>query len=243
MLVDLAHSIRPGMPVFPGDPEVDVRPAAELERDGFAVARLELGSHSGTHLDAPAHSIAGGRTIDAVALDELTGPAVVLQLPGLAPREVITRAHLAPLLDGDDAQDRGSSAPDEATALDGPEVDGGGDSAAPSGLGGARIVLLATGWDTHWGSEAYFAHPVLAPDACRALLDAGMHVLGMDTLNPDPSDGGELAVHQLVLGGDHLIIENLRGLTALPCRVEFAGVPLPVENADGSPIRAYARPN
>lgn len=241
MLIDLAHPIRPGMPVFPGDPEVDVRPAAELERDGFAVARLELGSHSGTHVDAPAHSIAGGRTIDEVAVDELTGPAVVLQLPGLAPREVITRAHLAPLLGADGSHDRDNGASGEATALVGPEA-GGGNSAAPSGLGEARIVLLATGWDAHWGSDDYFAHPVLAPDACQALLDAGMHVLGMDTLNPDPSDGGELAVHQLLLGGDHLIIENLRGLTALPGRVEFAGAPLPIENGDGSPIRAYARP-
>ncbi|MFD2758062.1 cyclase family protein [Gulosibacter faecalis] len=208
MFVDLAHPLRSGMPVFPGDPAVAVRPAAELERDGFAVARLELGSHSGTHVDAPAHSIAGGRTIDAVGLDELVGDAVVVQLPGLAPREVISRARLAPLLD--------------------------------AGLGGARIVLLATGWDTRWGTPDYFAHPTLDPDACRALLDAGMHVLGVDTLNPDPSDGADLPVHGAVLGGDHLIVENLRRLTELPARVRFAGVPLRIAEGDGSPIRAYA---
>ncbi|WP_125107125.1 cyclase family protein [Gulosibacter massiliensis] len=207
MLIDLSHPIGTGMPVFPGDPEVTVRPAAELERDGFAVARLELGSHSGTHVDAPAHSIAGGRTIDQVALDELVGEAAVLQLPGLAAGEVITVERLAPLLD--------------------------------AGLGGARIVLLATGWDAHWGEASYFAHPTLGADACRALIEAGMHVLGMDTLNPDPSDGGELEVHRLVLGSDRLIIENLRGLTGLPSRVRFAGVPLRLDAGDGSPIRAY----
>jgi kynurenine formamidase len=109
-----------------------------------------------------------------------------------------------------------------------------------AGLGDARIVLLATSWDAHWGEAAYFEHPTLGADACRALIDAGMHVLGMDTLNPDPSDGGELGLHQLVLGSDRLIIENLRGLTGLPSHVRFAGVPLRIDAGDGSPIRAYA---
>lgn len=208
MIVDLSHPLHSGMPVFPGDPEVWVQPAAEIERDGFAVARLELGSHSGTHVDAPAHSIAGGRTIDEVGLDELHGPAVVLQVEGLSSGDVITAEHLAPLL---------------------------GDR-----FGGARIVLLATGWDTHWGTDKYFAHPTLSREACEVLIDAGMHVLGVDTLNPDPSDGSTLEVHELLLGNDHLIVENLRGLTTLPREVHFTGVPLRIDSGDGSPIRAFA---
>ena len=86
---DLSHPIRSGMQVYPGDPAVDLEPALELDRDGAAVTTLHLGSHSGTHVDAPAHTVAGGRTMDAVALDELVGDALVLHVPGLADHATI----------------------------------------------------------------------------------------------------------------------------------------------------------
>ena len=86
---DLSHPIRSGMQVYPGDPEVDLSAALELERDGAAVTALHLGSHSGTHVDAPAHTVAGGRTMDAVDLDELVGDALVIRVPGLADRATI----------------------------------------------------------------------------------------------------------------------------------------------------------
>ena len=86
---DLSHPIRSGMQVYPGDPEVDLSAALELERDGAAVTALHLGSHSGTHVDAPAHTVAGGRTMDAVGLDELVGDALVIRVPGLADRATI----------------------------------------------------------------------------------------------------------------------------------------------------------
>lgn len=77
--VDLSLSIAAGMPVYPGDPEVGVDTALTIDRDGVAVARLDMGSHTGTHLDAPAHSIQGGRTVDEIPLDVLWGEAAILQ--------------------------------------------------------------------------------------------------------------------------------------------------------------------
>lgn len=206
--IDLSHTIATGLPVYPGDPDVTVESAATIDADGFAVTSLRLGSHSGTHVDAPSHTIPGGRTIDQVRLNELCGAAVVLQLPGLEPLAPITTERLKPLLD--------------------------------TGLGGARIVLLATGWDQHWGSDTYFEHPVITPETALALVDLGMHVLGTDTLNPDPTGGDTLPVHSVVLGGDHLIIENLCGLSALPQRIHFTAQPLRLGGVDGSPVRAFA---
>ncbi|GGC78302.1 cyclase [Tersicoccus solisilvae] len=97
MLVDLTQPIRPGMTVVPGDPLVDCRPALTLADDGVAVTGLRLGSHTGTHVDAPAHVVPGGRTVDRVDLGELTGEALVLRVDGLAPGEVITLARLGDL--------------------------------------------------------------------------------------------------------------------------------------------------
>ena len=64
-------------------------PARSLERDGYRVTHLHLGSHSGTHLDAPSHVVEDGATVDALPLHLLVGPAVVVDLRDLGPREPV----------------------------------------------------------------------------------------------------------------------------------------------------------
>jgi len=70
------------MVVYEGDPPVVVSPALSLDRgDPANVSRLTLGSHTGTHVDAPRHFIAGAAPIDAAPLDVLMGPARVVAWP------------------------------------------------------------------------------------------------------------------------------------------------------------------
>ncbi|MDA3146795.1 cyclase family protein [Leucobacter sp. UCMA 4100] len=83
-MIDLSHELRTAMPVYPGDPEVAIADALTLERDGVAVSELHLGSHSGTHLDAPSHTVQGGRTLAEVSLDELVGEALIIHAEGVA---------------------------------------------------------------------------------------------------------------------------------------------------------------
>jgi arylformamidase len=83
VIIDISRPIGPDTPVWPGDPPVIVEPVARLEAgDPAAVSRLVLGTHTGTHVDPPAHFIAGGVTVDALPLDVLVGPAVVADLSG-----------------------------------------------------------------------------------------------------------------------------------------------------------------
>jgi kynurenine formamidase len=204
---DLSHPLRTGMQVYPGDPSVHLSPALELERDGAAVTSLHLGSHTGTHVDAPAHTVAGGRTMDLVALEELVGDALLIRVPGLADRATIGVDDLGDL----------------------PER-------VPS------IVVVDTGWARHFGTERALRHPALGVDAARLLLERGMHVLGVDTLSPDPTNAAgttEFPVHEVVLGADGLIIENLTGLDGLPSRVRIGVFPLRLAD-DGAPARAVA---
>ncbi|PWJ49896.1 Kynurenine formamidase [Quadrisphaera granulorum] len=84
-VVDLSHPVRSGMPVFPGDPAVTTEPALDVAADGCAVTALHLGSHSGTHVDAPSHVIPGGATLDQLDLALFTGPALVVDARGHAP--------------------------------------------------------------------------------------------------------------------------------------------------------------
>lgn len=75
---DLTHPLGPRTDVFPGDPRVRFRPHADYAREGYRVTHVELGTHAGTHLDAPAHVVPGGLTVDRIPLETLVGPARVL---------------------------------------------------------------------------------------------------------------------------------------------------------------------
>ncbi|WP_019201718.1 cyclase family protein [Tsukamurella sp. 1534] len=75
--IDLTHPLTPGTE-YPGDPPIAAEPALTLDDDGVAVTRLLLSTHSGTHVDAPCHTVAGGRTVADVPPEELIGPARVI---------------------------------------------------------------------------------------------------------------------------------------------------------------------
>jgi arylformamidase len=78
-IVDVSVPVRPGMIVYPGDPEVRLERVSSIEDgDGFNLSRLDLGVHSGTHVDAPLHFLADGAAVETLPLDVLVGPCVVV---------------------------------------------------------------------------------------------------------------------------------------------------------------------
>jgi kynurenine formamidase len=109
--------------------------------------------------------------------------------------------------------------------------------------GGA--VLIQTDWDRYWKTEQYEAHPFLSRDAAQVLKMAGITLLGIDALNVDSTMQGTSHVHEILLGGDVLIVENLKGLSQLePLRLyRFSFLPLLITGSDGSPVRAVAWDN
>jgi arylformamidase len=115
------------------------------------------------------------------------------------------------------------------------------ETALPEDLAGGA-VLLRTGWDRFWGAAAALTHPYLSEAAATGLVERGASLVGTDTFNVDDSVRGTTHAHAVLLGADVLIVENLTGLDALsPGRpYTCAFVPLRLEGADGSPVRAYA---
>ncbi|MBM3465076.1 MAG: cyclase family protein [Armatimonadetes bacterium] len=80
MWIDVTVPVRDHMVVWPGDPDVIVETVATVEQDGVMVSRLALGSHTGTHIDAPLHFLAGTRSVDCLDAEKLIGPCRVLDL-------------------------------------------------------------------------------------------------------------------------------------------------------------------
>lgn len=80
---DISLTITPDLPVWPGDPPVRLSQPLHLERgDTYTLTRLDMGAHTGTHLDAPAHFIRGGATVESLDLETLIGPALVVDARG-----------------------------------------------------------------------------------------------------------------------------------------------------------------
>ena len=78
LIIDLTHKIESGMPVFPGTPEVKISQFSTIEKDGFAEKEIQLATHIGTHMDAPAHMISGGKTLDQFLISKFFGSAIVI---------------------------------------------------------------------------------------------------------------------------------------------------------------------
>ena len=108
---------------------------------------------------------------------------------------------------------------------------------------GTDYVLLYTGWEKKWGTEAYYddTFPVLDEEAAKYLVSCGLKGMGTDALSVDPLATKDFPVHRTLLGGGLVIVECLC-LKKIVGRkdIMFFALPLKFEHADGAPVRAIA---
>ncbi len=213
-ILDLSWPVAPGMPMYPGDPPMSLARMGSIEAQGWLSHLASLPAHSGTHMDAPAHVIAGGTALAELPLSRFAGPGAVLDLRQRAagPFGPIAEEDLAPLL--------------------------------PKILPGASYLLLRTGVEQFWHEpERYYASGGLTAGAARLLASiAGLSGIGLDCGSADESGAAGVAglpAHHALLGAGVLIVENLRGLGQLPAH-GFTFLALPILGLDGSPVRAAA---
>lgn len=84
MIYDVTVPISNSMPVWPGDPSVQLTAKSHVSRDKTHTVRLtaiEMGSHTGTHVDAPFHMIDGGKKLSDFPAERFVGPATVVEIP------------------------------------------------------------------------------------------------------------------------------------------------------------------
>jgi len=230
-IIDLTHTLDDNISVYPGDPSFACHQALTIRKDGNAVSSITVGSHTGTHIDAPSHFFEDGVTVDRVPLERLIGPAVVIDLSGqLGPRQTIEWGNLekweGKMRDIVQAQSQ------------------------KDGRAAGSMLLIRTGWDQHWGTDTYFDHPFLSKEAAQRILATGITLIGVDTLSPDetvlpseaiPEPVFDFSVHNVVLGVGFLIAENLTNLGRIADGQWIVNLlPLKIGGCDGSPIRACA---
>jgi arylformamidase len=94
-IFDVSVPLREGMVTYPGDPEVRLERTASIAAgDVVNLTRIDLGLHSGTHVDAPVHFLEGAAGVDTVPLEVLVGRCEVVELPDLS-RESMERVPAA----------------------------------------------------------------------------------------------------------------------------------------------------
>jgi len=105
-----------------------------------------------------------------------------------------------------------------------------------------KAVLIATGWDRHWGTDLYYHdHSFLTEIAAQRLVEDGVALVGIDSHNIDDTRVRARPVHTALLGAGIPICEHMTGLGSLPDGdFRFAAVPPKVKGMGTFPVRAYA---
>jgi kynurenine formamidase len=112
---------------------------------------------------------------------------------------------------------------------------------APLDVAG-KAVLVHTGWDRHWRTEAYqTGHPFLTEPAARLLAERGARLVGIDSHTNDDTGASTRPVHTILLGAGVLICEHMTNLGALPDEgFAFTAAPPKIAGMGTFPVRAFA---
>lgn len=89
-IIDLSHPIHPNIPVYPGTEQPVITQANTIERDGFAEIRVDMYSHTATHIDAPCHILKGAKSLDHFPASHFIGRAVLVDATNHSSAEIGT---------------------------------------------------------------------------------------------------------------------------------------------------------
>lgn len=212
-VIDLSVPIGPTTVVYPGDPRPQLRPATTIERDGFNVLQVSMGSQTGTHVDAPYHFAATGQRVDELDLHLFLGTGVIVDARGSDPRTPLTWA----LFDGQTP----SIGPGTVVLICTGWAQRWGD---PS-------------YFDHPYLDADACHRLLELGVRTFCIDA----INLDETPDDSHPGVGYPVHHLIAEANGVIGENFRNLDTINFPDPFiACLPIALAGADGAPVRAVA---
>lgn len=224
-IIDLSQEIYSGMPVFAGLPQVEITMHVSHEQwDGItdsevvspAVNRLDMGEHTGTHVDAINHMARRyrGQSIDTMPLSMFYTEGICLDLSYKGLRDLIEPIDL----------DRALVAADLEIKP------------------GDTVLLYTDHYRRAFGTENWPHGPGISAAAARWLGQQGIAAFGVETMSPGVRHVSNKEVHYICgeLGFTHY--ENMINLQRLigRGRFRFIGLPLKIRGGTGSPVRAIA---
>jgi kynurenine formamidase len=230
-IVDLTHAFGKSTIYWPTAPtRFSLQPLSYGKTGGgwfYSSYSLCTPEHGGTHLDAPIHFAEGKRTVDQVPLEQVIGPAVVIDITAQAAANREYRLTI-----------------DDVVAFE----------KRHGRIAAGTIVLLRTGWSRHWpdvkaylgddtpGDASKLSFPSYGADAARLLVeDRRAGVLGVDTASIDFGRSTDFLVHRTAAAQNVVGLENLTNLDQVPpTGATVIALPMKIEGGSGGPLRAVA---
>ena len=211
-IIDLSHLLNDNATVYPDTVGPKFESINNVAEHGFAEMQVTMVLHSGTHIDAPCHILANTKTLSDFPIEKFIGTAMVI-----------------------DCRDEKEISLDLLKTYEQTIVQ-------------AEFVLFYTGWQHKWNTDAYFDDcPALTIEAATWLTGFKLKGIGIDAFSVDPIISAHIVTeetlpnHYILLGADIILIENLTNLDLLPAGIfDFQCLPIHIEHADGSPVRAIA---
>lgn len=212
-IVDLSVPVGPDTQVYPGDPVPRLEVHSTVARDGFNLLHVDMGSQTGTHVDAPYHFEDDGLRLHELELALFTGTGVVVDVRGAGPRERIEWSRIEPFA--------GRLGPGVILLL----------------CTGWSAYYGTDAYYDHPFLDADACRRLLDLGIRTFCLDA----VNIDE-TPDGTHPGEgYPVHHLIARAGGVIGENFRNLELVDFTNPFVScLPIALENADGAPVRAVA---
>jgi len=221
MPIDLTLTISDTLPTFPGSPNSKIIKWLELDEDGYNLELILSSTHAGTHIDAPYHFDRNGDSVEQIPPSKLIGRAVLIKIgngdPG--PNHAITKRDIISFEKSIHGHDKVI-------------------------VEGASVIFL-TGWQKkHLNCQDYFAaNPGLDKSAAKYLVSRGVNLVGTDAPSIDVGADDSFVAHHILAGAGVLIVENLANLDMIDAdEFDFVILPLRIEGAGGSPVRALGFP-
>lgn len=220
---DLTHTFSPKIPVFPAFAPVQIRQKFTREKDGFFANEITFDEHTGTHMDAPVHFVAG-MTADRLPADRFFAPLAVVSIQARAAKDADAMVTVDDLVSWERAHGR-----------------------LPRGA----FVAMYSGWDARVGSADRFLNkdakgtmhaPGFSEEAARFLVQQRDIVgAGVDTLSLDKAEAQKFVAHLALLGAGKYGVELIANLGRVPPAGAMIIVGAPKhEGASGGPARVYA---
>ena len=207
-IIDISAGVSPDTVVYPGDPEPIFESVSSIDQDGYAVSRVSLGTHTGTHVDAPSHILKEGLSIESIPIESFVGEAIVLDL-SFAESEI--------------------SCNDLVIAFE---------EFMEEYTSDVQVLLIKTrtSFDVDMKGPSLAVVRNLDSNAGIWILEHGFRTVGVDTLSVDVD--ASLDNHRTFLENGILIVENLDFSEVDAGFYQFVCLPLKLHNCDAAPARA-----
>lgn len=206
-IYDISVPITPDMPVWPGDPAVDLQQVSTISSGESAnVTHLSMSAHTGTHIDAPKHFIDNGKTIGQIPMEKLVGEVLVMQIDHSI--DVVSKTVL-------------QSHPHRSLLEDARKV-----------LFRTRNSTL---W--HQSPRNFRKDYVgIDASGAEFLAELGLDLIGIDYLSIAPFDEA-LAPHQILLAENIVLLEGLDLSNVPSGVYELYCLPIHLPGCEGAPAR------